>query len=506
MEDNYDALIQGDLQCMTRAFRTQSSDPDDVIITPAEAEGRLLVLPAGQAQGHSPGIYTVCSQEQSVIESIQYTHFSKKKKEEATKYLLLTSIIIRTLWALVERVCGCVRYRPALLTSAEFLKYSVLMLLMTQKNNNADVDRSTKNMQRNKQVAMGRKKFNMDPKKGIRFLIENDLLKNTCEDIAQFLYKGEGLNKTAIGDYLGERDDFNIQVLHAFVELHEFTDLNLVQALRQFLWSFRLPGEAQKIDRMMEAFAQRYCRCNPGVFQSTDTCYVLSFAIIMLNTSLHNPNVKDKPPVERFIAMNRGINDGGDLPEDLLRNLYDSIKNEPFKIPEDDGNDLTHTFFNPDREGWLLKLGGRVKTWKRRWFILTDNCLYYFEYTTDKEPRGIIPLENLSIREVEDSKKPNCFELYIPDNKDQVIKACKTEADGRVVEGNHTFYRISAANTEEKDEWIKCIKLQSCCTAMRLTADAGYFPRSLLGSHCKNEPQSRNCTSKRASCQGFPGR
>ncbi|KAM7371938.1 hypothetical protein PAMP_009138 [Pampus punctatissimus] len=78
----------------------------------------------------------------------------------------------------------------------------------------------------------------------------------------------------------------------------------------------------------------------------------------MLNTSLHNPNVKDKPSVERFISMNRGINDGGDLPEDLLRNLYESIKNEPFKIPEDDGNDLTHTFFNPDREGWLLKLGG----------------------------------------------------------------------------------------------------------------------------------------------------
>lgn len=279
-----------------------------------------------------------------------------------------------------------------------------------------------KNMQRNKQVAMGRKKFNMDPKKGIQFLIENGLLKNACEDLAQFLYKGEGLNKTAIGDYLGERDEFNIQVLHAFVELHEFTDLNLVQALRQFLWSFRLPGEAQKIDRMMEAFAQRYCRCNNGVFQSTDTCYVLSFAIIMLNTSLHNPNVKDKPTVERFIAMNRGINDGGDLPEELLRNLYESIKNEPFKIPEDDGNDLTHTFFNPDREGWLLKLGGgRVKTWKRRWFILTDNCLYYFEYTTDKEPRGIIPLENLSIREVEDSKKPNCFELYIPDNKESDV-------------------------------------------------------------------------------------
>ncbi|XP_044539195.1 cytohesin-2-like, partial [Gracilinanus agilis] len=102
--------------------------------------------------------------------------------------------------------------------------------------------------------------------------------------------------------------------------------------------------------------------------------------------------------------------------------------------------------------------GGRVKTWKRRWFILTDNCLYYFEYTTDKEPRGIIPLENLSIREVEDPRKPNCFELYIPNNKGQLIKACKTEADGRVVEGNHMVYRISAPTQEEKDEWIKSIQ------------------------------------------------
>lgn len=124
-----------------------------------------------------------------------------------------------------------------------------------------------------------------------------------------------------------------------------------------------------------------------------------------------------------------------------------------------------HQLFSTDTHTDIINIlssvwstGGRVKTWKRRWFILTDNCLYYFEFTTDKEPRGIIPLENLSIREVDDSKKPNCFELFIPDNKDQVIKACKTEADGRVVEGNHTFYRISAPTTEEKEEWMKSIK------------------------------------------------
>ena len=32
-----------------------------------------------------------------------------------------------------------------------------------------------------------------------------------------------------IGDYLGERSDFNEAVLKAFVELHDFTDLILVQ-------------------------------------------------------------------------------------------------------------------------------------------------------------------------------------------------------------------------------------------------------------------------------------
>uniref|UniRef100_A0A1A9UYX6 PH domain-containing protein n=1 Tax=Glossina austeni TaxID=7395 RepID=A0A1A9UYX6_GLOAU len=259
----------------------------------------------------------------------------------------------------------------------------------------------------------------------IEYLVENRLLRHDPQDVAHFLYKGEGLNKTAIG-----------------------------MIFIQFLWSFRLPGEAQKIDRMMECFAQRYCQLNPDIFTNTDTCYVLSFAIIMLNTSLHNPSVKDKPTVEQFISMNRGINNGGDLPRTLLESLYESIRTEPFKIPQDDGNDLMHTFFNPDKEGWLWKQGGRYKSWKRRWFILNDNCLYYFEYTTDKEPRGIIPLENISVREIHDRSKPNCFELFATGGAD-IIKACKTDSEGKVVEGKHTVYRMSAATEEEQQEWIK---------------------------------------------------
>merc|ERR1719479_814052 len=60
-----------------------------------------------------------------------------------------------------------------------------------------------------KNLQMGKKKFNMDPKKGIEFLFSQGLIKETTEDVAAFLYKGEGLNKTMIGDYLGEHNDFN---------------------------------------------------------------------------------------------------------------------------------------------------------------------------------------------------------------------------------------------------------------------------------------------------------
>lgn len=86
---------------------------------------------------------------------------------------------------------------------------------------------------------------------------------------------------------------FNKSVMYAYVDLFNFAGMNIVQALRQLLTKFRLAGEAQKIDRIMEKFASRYCECNPSltIFASADTAYVLSYSIIMLTTDLHNSQV-----------------------------------------------------------------------------------------------------------------------------------------------------------------------------------------------------------------------
>lgn len=56
---------------------------------------------------------------------------------------------------------------------------------------------------------------------------------------------------------------FEREVMYAYIDELDFSGMNLVQGLRLFLHNFRLPGEAQKIDRLMEKFASRFCDTNP---------------------------------------------------------------------------------------------------------------------------------------------------------------------------------------------------------------------------------------------------
>lgn len=55
----------------------------------------------------------------------------------------------------------------------------------------------------------------------------------------------------------------------------------------------------------MEKFAERYFQENPGVFQSADDAYILSFAIIMLNTDAHNPMADKRLSKNDFVCMNK---------------------------------------------------------------------------------------------------------------------------------------------------------------------------------------------------------
>uniref|UniRef100_A0AAR2KZS3 SEC7 domain-containing protein n=1 Tax=Pygocentrus nattereri TaxID=42514 RepID=A0AAR2KZS3_PYGNA len=178
--------------------------------------------------------------------------------------------------------------------------------------------------------------FNKKPKRGIQYLQEQGMLGTTPEDIAQFLHQEERLDSIQAGEFLGDNDRFNKEVMYAYVDQMDFQGKDFVSALRMFLEGFRLPGEAQKIDRLMEKFAARYLECNQGqtLFASADTAYVLAYSIIMLTTDLHSPQVKNKMTKEQYIKMNRGINDSKDLPEEYLSAIYDEIAGKKISMKE----------------------------------------------------------------------------------------------------------------------------------------------------------------------------
>lgn len=194
--------------------------------------------------------------------------------------------------------------------------------------------------QRKLDLQVGIHKFNMKAKKGLEYLTKNGFVENEPEAIAEFFKSNDGLDKTVIGDYMGEDKPFNKKVLYALVESHDFKEQDLDDALRRFLATFRLPGEAQKIDRMMEKFAEKYCQDNPTVFTNAECAYVLSFSLIMLNTDQHSPQIKNRMTKDEFVRNNRGINDGQDLDREYLERLFDAIGRNPFSLGEDDAQRL----------------------------------------------------------------------------------------------------------------------------------------------------------------------
>ncbi|XP_033114704.1 IQ motif and SEC7 domain-containing protein 2-like isoform X2 [Anneissia japonica] len=189
---------------------------------------------------------------------------------------------------------------------------------------------------RRRKYRIGLNLFNKKPEKGIKFLIENKFLENSTHEVAKFLLSRIGLSKQKIGEYLGDlQQQFNMMVLECYVEEINFQGLTIDNALRKFQSYFRMPGEAQKIERLVEAFSQRYLVCNPEIastFNNPDTVFILAFAIIMLHTDLHSPNVKNerKMKLDDFVKNLRGIDDGQDIAKELLHGVYERIKKEEF--------------------------------------------------------------------------------------------------------------------------------------------------------------------------------
>lgn len=128
---------------------------------------------------------------------------------------------------------------------------------------------------RKRQYRVGLNLFNKKPEKGISYLMQKGFLDNTPQAVAKFLISRKGLSRQMIGEYLGNlQSQFNMAVLEFFAVELDLSGTAVDVALRKFQTYFRMPGEAQKIERLMEVFSSRYCQCNPDMIhrlRSSDT-------------------------------------------------------------------------------------------------------------------------------------------------------------------------------------------------------------------------------------------
>lgn len=222
--------------------------------------------------------------------------------------------------------------------------------------------------------------FNKKANRGIEFLLQSGVIQEpvTPRAVASFLRNAivVGLDKKAAGAYLGEvgkspdpgrsqpvwdLDWFHKEVLENYCSLFRFEHQSLLDGLRMFLAAFRLPGEAQQIDRILQAFSDCCSRvCEEGVHgninifsedpkRASDAAYLLSFSIIMLNTDQHNDNIREDRKMSKadFVKNNtdygRDITEvGKELPREYLEAIYDSIKEEEIRT-EGEGADGSMT-------------------------------------------------------------------------------------------------------------------------------------------------------------------
>lgn len=137
-------------------------------------------------------------------------------------------------------------------------------------------------------------KFNESPKNGIVAFAQNGIIDgvDNAEAIAKFLKSTSRVNKKVLGDYLSKKG--NGDILNAFMKSFNFAGKRADEALRQMLETFRLPGESALIEKLVESFSEHYCSWdeNRKDVADKDAVFVLTYAIIMLNTDQHSPQIK----------------------------------------------------------------------------------------------------------------------------------------------------------------------------------------------------------------------
>eukprot|EP01094_Clydonella_sp_ATCC50884_P009422 TRINITY_DN1895_c0_g1_i1.p1 TRINITY_DN1895_c0_g1~~TRINITY_DN1895_c0_g1_i1.p1 ORF type:complete len:459 (+),score=150.04 TRINITY_DN1895_c0_g1_i1:140-1378(+) len=292
--------------------------------------------------------------------------------------------------------------------------------------------------------------FRKKPARAIDFLVNEGIVEDDLEAIANWLFEYRYvLDPVQMGEYLSSKLDEDSppeerdmsEILSAYVRNIPFEHLNFDLALRRYLYCFKLPGEAQRIDRMMRKFAAHYYETFPDtLYNSYIAVYRMAFSIIMLNTDAHNDNVFEKMNLKQFIRNCEGINDDEDLPLEYLEDMYQRIYMEEISFTREDAR-------MPDavRKDWLHVIYNNKM--RRRWLVLTNNCLLVFRKIEDVKPCQYILLQNVRVNPVCNQKgRRYCIRLQ--------------DSTADVEQDKGSYLILSAASERDVTRWTAALESQ----------------------------------------------
>lgn len=116
---------------------------------------------------------------------------------------------------------------------------------------------------------------------------------------AKKVYDGdeEFVSKAGAAAWLGESGSERALVRKAYMTCFDWTDLNILSALRGFCGKLILKGETQQVDRILDAFSARWCECNPNHgFKATGKSSITLFKGICSNPSLQMSFIPSATP------------------------------------------------------------------------------------------------------------------------------------------------------------------------------------------------------------------
>lgn len=115
---------------------------------------------------------------------------------------------------------------------------------------------------------------------------------------------------------------------------------------------------------------------------SADVAFTLGLVYLIFSINLHeDPSVSfTEPPTKLtetdFYKFLSGLNGGHNFPLDFLDEFYRNVANHRV---ETDTSEVRPFLASKTKCGWLIKEGGKRKTWKKRWIMANSDALMYFK-------------------------------------------------------------------------------------------------------------------------------